>query len=327
MKILITGATGFIGSHLAEELHRRGHTIRCLIRKGSDLKWIKDLPVEYVEGDYADIESLKKAVSGVDLIYHAAGVTKSKTKQGYFTGNLTPTVNMLKAVSISNKNLKRFIHISSGAATGPNRNSGPIREDADMHPITSYGVSKMEAEKECRQMMETIPITIVRPPAVYGPRDRDVFEFFNTIGKGLQPMIGFKDTYVSLIHAKDLVNGIILAGENAGSAGKTYYISSERYYNWKELGQITAKVMNKKVVRLRIPKFFVYIIAAFAEFASIFSSKPALINFEKARDMVQDAWTFSVEKAQRELGFKEKITIEDGIRDTVNWYREHKWLK
>jgi dihydroflavonol-4-reductase len=327
MKILITGATGFIGSHLTEELQRRGHTIRCLIRKNSNLEWIKHLPVEYIEGDYSDIDSLKNAVADIDQIYHAAGVTKSKTKEGYFNGNHISTRNLLQAVLASNKNLKRFIQISSGTATGPSNDGNPIKEDAPLHPITTYGISKMEAEKECLRLMDKIPITIVRPPAVYGPRDKDVFEFFNTINKGLQPMVGFKDTYVSLIHVKDLINGIILAGEHNKSVGQTYFISSERYYNWKELGQLTARIMNKKVLRLRIPKPFIYVIATIAEFTSLFSNKPALINLEKARDMVQDAWIFSVEKAKRELGFRETLSIEVGITGTVNWYREHGWLK
>lgn len=327
MQVLITGSTGFIGSHLTERLHEKGYRLKCLVRKSSDLGWIKNLPIEYAYGDYSDVNSLKSAVSGVDYIYHTAGVTKSKTKSGYFEGNHIALRNMLQAVIESNNNLKRFIHISSGTATGPSVNGDPLKEEAPFHPITTYGISKMEAEKECLRLMDKIPITIVRPPAVYGPRDKDVFEFFNTMNKGLQPMIGFKDTYVSLIHVKDLIDGIILAGESPKAVGQTYFISSERYYNWKELGEITAHIMNKKVLRVRIPKLIIYVIGFFAEFISIFSSKPALINIEKARDMVQDAWTFSVDKARRELGFRESITIEDGIRETVNWYREHGWFK
>jgi dihydroflavonol-4-reductase len=327
MRVLITGATGFIGSHLAEKLHQKGYDLRSIVRKKSNLQWIEHLPIEYVEGDYSDVDSLRKAVANVDYIYHSAGVTKSKTKTGYFEGNHLATKNLLQAVLTTNLTLKRFIHISSGSAAGPSINGEPVKEETPFHPITTYGISKMEAEKECLKLMEKIPITIVRPPAVYGPRDKDVFEFFNTLSKGLQPMIGFKDSYVSLIHVQDLVDGIILAGENPRAIGQTYFISSERYYNWKEIGGMTARIMQKKVLRVRIPKIIIYVIAGIAEFLSVFSSKPALINIEKAKDMVQDAWIFSIEKSKRELGFKESLTIEEGIQNTVQWYREHGWLR
>jgi dihydroflavonol-4-reductase len=326
MRVLVTGATGLIGSHLVEALHMKGYQIRCLVRKSSDRKWLNNLPVEFVEGDYNDPASLAPAVRKIDYIYHSAGVTKSKTKAGYFEGNHLPTKNLLQSVLANNPGLKRFIHISSGAAVGPGTGTDPIREDTPFHPITTYGISKMEAEKECLRLMDRLPITIVRPPAVYGPRDKDVFEFFNTMKKGLQPMIGFSDTYVSLIHVKDLANGIVLAGENPQSAGETYFISSERFYTWRELGEITAHVMGTKVFRVHIPKFIVYVIAVFAEFFSIFSSKPALINIEKAKDMVQTSWVFSIDKAREKLGFKESFSIETGIRDTIQWYRKNHWL-
>jgi len=327
MRVLITGATGFIGSHLAEKFSQKGYDLRCIVRKNSDLKWIKHLPIEYIEADYSNIDSLKQAVADVDYIYHAAGVTKAKTKVGYYEGNHLVTKNLLQAILSSNVKLKRFIQVSSGAAVGPSLDGEPVTENTPFHPLTTYGISKMMAEKECLELMGKIPITIVRPPAVYGPRDKDVFEFFSTINKGLQPMIGFKDSYVSLIHVYDLVDGIILAGENLQAIGQTYFISSERYYNWKEIGEITSGIMQKKVLRLRIPKFIIYIIAFFAEFLSIFSSKPALINIEKAKDMVQDAWIFSIEKSRRELGFNESFSIEEGIRNTVQWYRGHGWIK
>jgi dihydroflavonol-4-reductase len=326
MRVLITGATGLIGSHLAEALHEKGYQIRCLVRKSSDRKWLIDLPIEYVEGDYSDPASLASAVRDVDYIYHSAGVTKSKTKEGYFHGNLIPTKSLLQSVLSNNPGLKRFVHISSGAAVGPGKGTDPIREDTPYHPITTYGISKMEAEKECLRLMDRLPITIVRPPAVYGPRDKDVFEFFNTMKKGLQPMIGFSDTYVSLIYVKDLVDGIILAGENSQAVGKTYFISSERFYTWRELGNISAQSMGKKAVRVHIPRFVVYIIAIIAEFFALFSKKAALINIEKAKDMVQTSWIFSTEKAKRELGFKESFSIEAGIRSTIEWYRKNKWL-
>ena len=326
MRILITGANGFIGSHLAEALHNNGHELHCLVRKTSDLKWLKGVPVQYHYGDLFDQAALRTAVKDVDYVYHLAGVTKAKTKEEYFKGNQLATKNILEAVAEVNPKLKRFVHVSSQTAVGPNEPDKPVDETTPFHPITTYGMSKMEGEKECLRFMDKFPITITRPPAVYGPRDKDVFEFFNTMKKGLQPMIGFGKKYVSLIHVRDLAHGIILAGEHPKGVGQTYFISSERFYDWKEVGDVTSRVMNKRALRLHIPIWGVYVIGAFAEIFSRFSSKPALLNLEKVKDIIQDAWTCSIVKAQQEIGFKEKITLETGITETVAWYKEQGWL-
>ncbi len=325
-RILITGANGFIGSHLAEALAAKKYQIRCLVRKSSDLHSIKDLPVEFVYGDLLDLPALTAAVQGVDMVYHLAGLTKAKTKEEYDRGNHIATKNLLEAVLRVNPGLRRFVHVSTQAAVGPSTGGKPVDETTPFHPLTTYGITKMEAEKECLRLMDRLPITITRPPAVYGPRDKDVFEFFHTMAKGLQPMVGFNNKEVSLIHVKDLVDGIIAAGEHPKAVGQTYFISSERYYDWKTIGAVTAKVMGKRALRLRIPEFGVYIIAAFSELYGLVSRQPVLINFEKARDMVQDAWTCSIAKAQRDLNFRESFTLESGIRNTVEWYKREGWI-
>lgn len=326
MKALVTGATGFIGSHLAEFLLRRGYTVRCLIRRTSDPVWLKGLTVEYVYGDLFDDTALQAAVQGVDFIYHSAGITKAKTADGYYRGNSTGTSNLLAAAAHYNPSLTRFVHISSQAAAGPSPSAAPINEDHPARPLTTYGKSKWQAERECHRMMPSLPITIVRPPAVYGPRDKDVFEFFNTMSKGLQPMVGFREKYVSLIHAADLVRGFVMAGESATAAGRTYFITSDRAYGWKEIGEVTREILGKRAIRLRIPEAGIYVIAAVAEFLALFNPKPALINFEKARDMVQDYWTCSGAKAKADFGFEQQISLEQGIRETVEWYRHTGWI-
>ena len=325
-RILITGATGFIGSHLADALHAKKHQIRCLVRKTSNLVWIKDLPVEYVYGDLFDMDVLRRAVRDIDVVYHLAGLTKAKTKEQYARGNHLATKNLLEAVLAERPGIGRFVHVSTQAAVGPSLGGKPVDEQTPFHPITTYGKTKMEAERECLRLMDKLPITITRPPAVYGPRDKDVFEFFSAMSKGLQPMIGFNNKEVSLIHVADLVTGIIAAGESPGGAGQTYFISSERFYDWKTIGSITAKVMGKRALRLRIPEAGVYAIAAVSELYGLVSRKPVLLNFEKARDIVQDAWTCSIAKAQRELNFRESLTLEEGIRNTVAWYRDKGWI-
>jgi nucleoside-diphosphate-sugar epimerase len=326
MEALVTGGNGFIGSHLVELLLSKHYSVRCLVRKTSDLTWLKGLNVELVYGDLFDANALRESVKGVDYVYHSAGVTKAKKKEDYYRGNTTGTKNLLAATMEHNSTLKRFVHISSQTAAGPSPTKTPITEETEPHPITTYGKSKWLSEKECLKVMTTIPITIVRPPVVYGPRDKDVFEFFNTTSKGLQPMVGFGEKYVSMIHVQDLIRGFILAGESEKSVGRTYFISSKDMYDWKRIGDITREAMGTSAVRIRIPEFAVYVIAAIAELFGLFSRKPALINFEKARDMLQDYWTCDPSKAMKDFGFEEKISLPEGIRSTIEWYRQHNWL-
>lgn len=326
MRVLITGATGFIGSHVAEFLHKKGYEIIVIVRESSNRKWIEHLPIKYFSGNLLDKNLIKDAVDGVDYVYNIAGVTKARTKQEYFLSNYEATKVLLEATLEQNPNIKRFVHVSSQTVTGPSTNGKPVNEDTPCRPITTYGLSKYEAEKECKKLMGDIPITIVRPSAVYGPRDKDIYEFFRTIKKGIHPLIGFSDTYVSLVHVYDLVRGIILAGESEKSKGQIYFIAGERYYNWKEFGQLTSMIMGKKVLRVRIPGILVYGVSIIAEIGSFITRKPALLNIEKAKDLVQRAWICSIEKAMRDLDYREELKIEDGIRNTIEWYKENRWL-
>ncbi len=326
MIALVTGATGFIGSHLVELLQSRAHTVRVLLRKTSSLEWLKGLPIELFYGDLFDMEAMQKAVSGVDYVYHSAGLTKAKTAEGYYRANQEGTRNLLNAALAQAPRIRRFVHISSQAAAGPSPTSAPITEDFPANPLTTYGKSKLKAEQEVLEVASRIPVTICRPPAVYGPRDKDIFEFFNTYKRGLQPIVGFSEKYVSLVHVTDLVRGFVLAGESEKARGQTYFISSERAYGWKEVGEVTRAAMGRGAIRVRIPEPLVYVISAFAEIGAKFSPKPALINLEKARDMVQDYWTCDSSKATRDFGYRQEISLVDGIRGTVEWYREQGWL-
>jgi dihydroflavonol-4-reductase len=324
---LVTGGSGFIGSHLVELLLHKGYAVRCLLRKTSSTAWLKDLPITVVQGDVFDEKALAAAVKGVDYVYHSAGLTKARKKEDYYRANVDGTHNMLQAALQHAPNLNRFVHISSGTAAGPSPTAAPITEEHHGTPITTYGISKLRAEEDCWKIADRLPLTIVRPPAVYGPRDKDVFEFFATMQKGLQPVVGFGEKYVSLIHVTDLVRGIVMAGESPKSLGQLYFISSKKVYGWKEIGQITRAVLGKKALTVRIPEGGVYVVATFAEFFALFSSKPALINFEKARDMVQDYWTSDSSKAKRDFGFEQQISLEEGVRDTIAWCRKNGWLK
>lgn len=327
MKALVTGSTGFIGSHLVERLLERGYKVKCLLRPDTKLEYVGNLPVEFFRGDYSDSESLKKAVGDVDYIFHVGGVTKSRTKEGYFKGNYFSTVELLKAVLFNNSSLRRFVLVSSQAAVGPGYGTEPVNEETPCHPITTYGISKLRAENECLSVKDRLPVTVIRPPAVYGPRDKDIFEFFNSANKHIIATSGFHRKILSMIHVYDLVEGIIIAAEHPEAAGQVYFIANSEVYDWDIIANLTKKIIGKWVIKLRVPHAAIYTIAALNEFAARIQGRAALINFEKAKDMTQKNWACSPAKAERELGYKAKLSIEAGIENTIRWYRENGWLK
>jgi nucleoside-diphosphate-sugar epimerase len=322
----VTGGTGFIGSHLVERLIARGYAVRCLVRDTKKLGYLANLPIEVFHGDLFSTDVLASAVAGVDYIYHVAGVVASKTKEGFYKGNRDATRNLIETTARVNPGLKRFVFVSSLAAVGPGVDRIPVDELTAYHPITTYGKSKMEAELEVKKFGDKLPITIVRPPAVYGPRDPATFDFFRTIYGGLEPIVGFKDKFVTLVHSTDLVSGIVLAGESDRSSGETYFLGSEATYSWNEIGSVTKQVMKKKALRVRLPEPLVYAVAATVGFLTSFGAKPSVLNFEKGRDMVQGNWTVDVSKAKRDFGFKQEVALEDGVRQTVQWYLDNQWM-
>jgi len=322
----VTGASGFVGSHLVDFLLEKNYKVRCIVRKTSNLKWLKGKNVEIHTCELTDKDGLRKIFDGVDYIYHVAGVVKSKKPEGYFKGNVETTGVLLEVALEFKDKIKRFLIVSSQTASGPSPLNNPVTEEASCKPITTYGRSKLAQEELAKSYMERLLITICRAAAVYGERDTEIFIFFKTFSKGLMTSIGLKDKQISLIHVADLVRGLYLAATSEKSIGGIYFITSEKYYTWKEVGDVTLKVMNKKPLKVKVPHFIVFIIAAIAQFFSMFSSKAATLNIEKAKDITQPAWISDYRKAYNDFGFKQEISLEEGVRRTINWYKEMKWL-
>jgi nucleoside-diphosphate-sugar epimerase len=323
---VVTGANGFVGSHLVDLLLENNYIVRCITRKSSNLKWLKGKNVEIYDSGLMDKEGLRKAFKDAEYIYHVAGVIKSKKPEGYFKGNVDTTRVMLETAVEFKNTIKKFLIVSSQTAAGPSLNGKVITEEEPCNPITTYGRSKLAEEELAKSFMSQVPITICRAPAVFGERDTEIFIFFQTFSKGLMTTIGFDKKVVSLIHVKDLVRGFMLAAESDKSAGQTYFISSEKYYTWDEIGDITSRVLGKKPLKVKVPHFAVYTIAAIAQFASMFSSKPATLNIEKARDLTRHAWICDTGKAIRDLNYHQCIPIDEGIKRTCDWYKQQGWI-
>lgn len=326
MKALVTGATGFVGSHLVDKLLEKNYEVYCLKRKTSSTKWLDGKNIKYVDGDLFSNEALEACIKDMDYVFHVAGVVKAKTKEGFYHGNSDSTKNLLEITYKVNPGLKKFIFVSSLAACGPAKTDKPVDENTIPDPITTYGLSKLKAEEEVYKYKDKFPISIIRPPAVFGPRDTEIFIYFKTFSKGLNSVIGFDAKYLSLVYVEDLADAIVLAAENNHADGQKYFVCFDQAYNWDEIGSVTSELLGKKAFKIRLPHSVLYSVGYLAELFSAFSSKPATLNIEKCKDITQLRWVCSNEKIKSELGFKAKFTLEESFRKTIDWYREMKWI-
>ncbi len=325
-RILITGANGFIASFLAEQLTRQGHQVRCAVRKNSNLRWLNGLAAEIFYLDWNNPVSLKEAVKNRDMIFHLAGATKAKHQNEYFTGNVGITERLLNAFDLYGPENQRFIYVSSQAAAGPSRDGRPVCEADEPCPVSTYGQAKLQTESIVLAYSKAHWATIIRPPSVYGPRDRDIFALFQNINRGIVPLLGDGKSTVSLVHVHDLVDGIMLAGQHDTSKNHVFFISGDGIYDWLTIGHTIAASLNRQPHKIKIPVFILDLLSFVSEGVALFSSRPALLNRDKVREMKEKYWICSNEKAKNMLGFEPKISLQKGIQETADWYLNHHWL-
>ena len=324
---IVTGANGFVGSHLVDYLLTKDFEVRCIVRKSSNLRWLKNKNIIIFDCGLFNKDGIRKAFNGANYIFHVAGVVKAKNEARYFRGNVEATKVLLEVAEEFNENIKKFLIVSSQTVSGPSSSiNNPVNEETECKPLTTYARSKLKQEQVTLAFKEIFPVTICRAPAIYGERDTEIFIYFQVFNRGLTTMIGFDKKELSLLHVADLVEGLYLAAISDKANGEIYFISSEKFYTWDEVGKITSKVLNKKAFRIRLPHFIVFTVAAFAQFFAMFSSKPATLNIEKAKDLTQRYWTCDTSKAIRDLGYSQKISIEEGIKRTCDWYKQMKWI-
>ncbi len=328
----VTGGTGFIGSHLVEELLRRGYReVRCLVRK--ELRWLEGLDIVPVRGDFSRIEVLWEAVRDADVVFHVAGVTRARDWATFEQGNITATLNLLGAVLTANPHVRKVLITSSLAAVGycP---GGVATEESPLRPISVYGRSKALMEQALRapradglSFAERLPIVVVRPPAVYGPREADIYTFFRTVSRGLCPIVGSgRRPELSLVHVRDLVRGMVDAAESDVTTGHTYFIGSEQFYSWREIRDATLKALGRRALTVHIPPFLVEPIGALVELAGRLTGTYPPLNREKAREIRHACKMCAVDKARRDFGYRQQIDLEEGIQETIAWYRQQGWL-
>jgi dihydroflavonol-4-reductase len=322
MKAFITGGTGFIGSHLADDLVKNGHEVRCLVRKNE--KWLHGLDYQQIKGDLHDLIALKEGMDGVDVIYHLGAIVKAKKKADFTYANVEATENVLRLARKSG--IPKLVILSSLASTGPSSNR-PVTENDPLRPVSMYGESKKEMELMVRKLAgPEISVTVLKPPAVYGPREEQIYTFFKTAARGLCTIIGDgKSTQISIVHVDDVIRGLLLAAGQQTPGSNTYFISSEETYTWHQIRDITAEALGRKLFTVHISPDMVKKIAGAIEKSASFFGRYPVINREKAGELVLE-WTCSVEKAKKELGFRQSVSLREGIHNTISWYRKHNWI-
>lgn len=329
--ILVTGATGFIGSHLVRHLlelkAKEGWTeeIFCLVRATSDLSPLKGLHVKLIMGDLRNPDSLIPAVQGALYIYHLAAELYTVSREQFLEANVTGTENLLKAAEIYAKSsLKRFLVVSSLAAAGPATSLEPITEECEFPaPVSWYAESKQKVEKIAHQYSTGLPITIVRPSGVYGPRDPGFAAAFKAARFRIQATIGFKKGYAGLVYAPDLVEGMVAAARSQDTIGETYFLSNPVNYTVKEIGKTIGQAVGKRWgISIPVPIFIMQLAALFAELRYHFTRQKPQPTRDKVRDLAQRFWLCSAKKAEKHFGWVAKTSFLDGAKHTHEYMLE-----
>ena len=321
---LVTGGTGFIGSHLVERLLGEGFRVRCLVRKTSSLAFLPREGVELALGDLSDAPSLRKAVAGEKWIFHLAGAVKAGSREGFFRVNAEGTRRLLLAAAEADPPPASFVYLSSLSAAGPSPDGRLLTEEDEPRPVSLYGESKLAAEREAAAFAGRFPVTVIRPPAVYGPREKEIYRFLAAVGLGLRISLSWEDRLFSLIHVADLVEAILLAARAPGKGLKTYFVCDGAVHRWDLSLRMVAEMLGRRTVPLRLPWSLLWALARSA--GALFPASPPAFYMDKIREMAQKCWLCSAEKARRELGFTPRFSLREGMAETIRWYRDNGWL-
>ena len=322
--VLVTGANGFVGSRLCRKLIESGYHVIAGVRKGANLALIEELNVEYRCGDINHPESLEEVVSETDYVIHNAGLVKAQSRKQFHEVNVEGTRNIMGA-SLGNKRLKKFILISSLAAAGPSRPGHPLTEDLPPAPITEYGRSKAEAEMLVSSYRDRLNTVIIRPPGIYGPGDIEMFTFFQILNNRIRPYLGNWRRRIQLVYVDDLCCGVTRALTSSTDSGSIYFIAEDRSYSFFELVSHIREAVGRAAFPIYLPDFLVRTIAFISENTLRSLGKAPMFTVEKANEILSN-WEVSVDKAEKELGYRSHYSFPEGALNTIHWYREEGWL-
>ena len=322
-KALVTGANGFIGSHLAEELVRRGWEVSCLVRRTHGLGWLETLDVRLVLGDCRDKPTLGPAVEDADCVFHLAGVISALKWAEYYQANVFGTRNLLEACFEMNPELKKFIYVSSISAAGPSEKGTALTEDDPNRPVSDYGRSKLAAEEAVHEFEGRLPFVIIRPPNIIGPRQRELQEAIRLIKRRIKPAVGTGEPQTSLCYVRDVVEALILAAERPEADGRTYFLADPKPYAWSDITDAIQEALGIRGILLKVPYQAQWLAAVASEAAARLTRRKPRLTRTSILAARKYYWIYDGSRIRRELSFEPRTGLKDGIRETVNWYKKH----
>ena len=331
MKILITGASGFIGSFIVEEALKQGFETWAAIRKSSSKEYLQDERIHFIELNLSSkaqlIEQLRP--HQFDYVVHAAGVTKCLNKADFHRINTEGTKNLVDALLDLQMPLKRFVFLSSLSVFGAIKEQLPydeIREDDTPKPNTEYGRSKLEAERYIDSIGSRLPYTILRPTGVYGPREKDYFMMAKSIKQHIDFAVGYQRQDITFVYVTDVVQAVFLALEK-GETGRKYFLSDGQVYQSTTFSDLIHEELGRPWwLRITAPVWVLRVVTFFGEYIGHMTGKVTALNNDKYNILRQRNWRCDIEPARRELGFEPKVQLKEGVKTTIQWYKDHKWL-
>jgi nucleoside-diphosphate-sugar epimerase len=326
LKVLLTGASGFVGSHILESLREHGVQTTILLRPSSNTKFLtRHLSETEVRlGSVTDSQSLLKATNGITDLIHCAGSTKAVKSSDFFKINHLGTRNVVEALNAQPPTIHRLVHISSLAAAGPATPEKPAHEDDPPRPVSAYGKSKLVAEQEVRDHSRT-PYTIIRPPAVYGPRDTGFLSIFKAVRNHILPRPN-KAQALSLVYVKDLAEAVVGCLSHPAAAGKTYFAASPEIVTGRRMSEEIAGQMNRWTIPCPVPALVLWAVCLMQEALSQLTRTASLLNLQKYAELRAPGWVCDSSKLRRELGFACETGLKQGIAETLAWYHREHWL-
>lgn len=318
MNVLVTGGTGFIGTHLIERLLELRAEVFALVRDPSRASFAKEASVHLLKGDLFDIPALP---SNLDGVYHLAGLTKSLKAENYYTVNQRGTASLFDALA-RRLQFPKVVILSSLAACGPSDGSTGRRESDPPAPVTAYGESKLRGEEEALARRDRFPVTILRVGAVYGPRDTDFLYFFKFLKRGLMPVIGNEQRLISLCYVKDLVRALELAGRARLESGEILNVGDPVPRTMEDIGRAAARALGKTPKKIVVPKSMALGVSFVRELLSAVTGRPHIVNRDKVLEYLQPGWVADVENARRKLSFVTSYSLDAGLRETIRWYQD-----
>jgi len=323
-RVLVTGATGFIGSHLVEELVWHGYEVVALVRTSSNLRWLKGKKVEFIYGDLMEGEDIPH-LNGFSYVFHLAGVTKALHKRDFYRINYGGTEKLIAEVNRAG-GIKRFVYLSSLAAAGPSSPERARSEEDAPSPVSPYGESKLNGEEVVLSYRDKIPVTLLRPCAVYGPRDEYMYECFRMVSKGFIPFIGRGSAFLSLCFVDDLISALILAIRQEHPSGEVFHISDGEKYSLDFFMYMISSFLKIKARKIYIPVWAAWLYALTSESWGVMRGRAVSFNRSKCVEAIQRNWVCDITKAKKKLGFRPRFRLEAGLKVTLQWYKDKGWL-